>query len=949
MRLLLVVFAVSTFPVSSPGQPWAENWREDFWHQPIARRPALEVNYTDATRTAFNVLAEAYRLRGELTAPHRLVHHDGTPWLWFELKDADGTVYSTQHSKRPSRINLYRRGPYFCEVHWFDLQPAMEDGTLAPVKGDVALFCYPEKILAEVTWHGVGAFEAVNLSAKGIAAREWDCAAFKSGTRQSFAFPLFGEDEPLPAEAFTLAEGKVPFRYDARRGCYVVGTVTSSGFQTHFYDTPNRYEAATFTLRNNDQPRKIYICHETVVGQGIVEGGAVLDAEGHPMPLVVQVSKNFAGEKEERFYNPRDTPFSETFFPLYLEPGETQTLTSLHLYQNWGRHMTKHWSSLGAWMDYFHSSTGVTETTCYVPFKFAGIGGVAIADFRAMSQETYWVGQPQHDNLAGHSFLSFYDGQAWQHSKYEGTTYRSTGPNWYDIQMKYVSADGSVRVTADIWETPQADELRSFFKVRYDVLKPLVVEDAEARFRLLSVASNIQSLRFTRFAASGTEGRAIDFGQGPFPVKGAPLPATNAFVAVYGDQTRNRGSNAVVVRQFKGPRGIGPAVTLQTGAYLGRSPRDRPEDTRLLLVPDVARLELKAGDVFEIDGFWLPYGARDDTETPRREAQTYGHGVPEVTSCTRGTVLGHLPVRIKAENNGAEFTLRGGSDLVPVVVTGMTDWRYPRLWRQEGERWRLLSHARNTDDDGYQVFCDEEGTFGTVFLAGTDEGEQTLKVSVGEPVPEGDKLILDAEDDTSVDRVVSPVSFGASHNEWKIRLHFPQADSSADQTTRRTSWRTSEGNSLSFEATERVGRSGGRVSPNQDDLDLEYWWENGAAARVEAPELLIDLEGTTFSDPNRERTWTLTTEGWQRVQGDLSGQAALGVVAVVSTDGTRVLCMAWPNARGPVAPAENRVGVTLEPVRFSSSRRYHVRGKIYLIEGDLTIVRDRISRDLSID
>src|SRR6056297_2405112 len=124
--------------------------------------------------------------------------------------------------------------------------------------------------------------------------------------------------------------------------------------------------------------------------------------------------------------------------------------------------MTKHWSSLGAWMDYFHSSTGVTETTCYVPFKFAGLGGVSIADMRAMSQETFWSGQPQHDNIAGHSFLSFYDGNNWQHLKYVSTIYRSTGPNWFDIQLNYISADSSIKVTADIWETPQADELRSF-------------------------------------------------------------------------------------------------------------------------------------------------------------------------------------------------------------------------------------------------------------------------------------------------------------------------------------------------------------------------------------------------------------------------------------------------------------------------------------------------------
>ncbi len=159
---------------------------------------------------------------------------------------------------------------------------------MAPLKGDLTLYCYPEKMLAEIAWHAVGNFDAAKLRVKWIAPEEFVCTSFDDGCKQ--------------------------------------------------------------------------------------------------------VSKNFGGEKEEKFYNPRDTAFSETFFPLYLEPNESMTLTSLHLYQNWGMHMTKHWSSLGAWMDYFHSSTGVTETTCYVPFKFAGIGGVAIADFRAMSQEAFWKG-----------------------------------------------------------------------------------------------------------------------------------------------------------------------------------------------------------------------------------------------------------------------------------------------------------------------------------------------------------------------------------------------------------------------------------------------------------------------------------------------------------------------------------------------------------------------------
>ena len=167
----------------------------------------------------------------------------------MEIEDSEGQVYSTQWSSKPTRINLYRRGPYYCEVHWFDLQPATKAGRAAPIKGDLALFCYPEKILAEITWHGTGDFAARRLNVRGIAPTEFDCSPFEKGKRQAFSFPLFGEEEPLPDHAFTLIEGKVPVRYDARRGCYVVGTVTSSSFQKQFYDMPNRYETATLSLQ----------------------------------------------------------------------------------------------------------------------------------------------------------------------------------------------------------------------------------------------------------------------------------------------------------------------------------------------------------------------------------------------------------------------------------------------------------------------------------------------------------------------------------------------------------------------------------------------------------------------------------------------------------------------------------------------------------------------------
>ncbi len=928
------------------GKVASDQWTEDFNHQPVSSRPGLEVKYADASRHAFQILAEEYLVTGQLEKPHLLADDQNRPWLWMELEDDQGILYSTKLSADTTRINLYRRGPYFCEVHWFDMHPTSEGGEVAPLSGDLTLYCYPEKMLAEITWHATGNFKASKVHVRGIAPQSFDCFPFAEGTKQNFTFPLFGEEDPLPNQFFTTTMGKVPLHYNYRKGYYEIGTVTSSSFQKQFYEFPNRYETAEFSLTNDDEPRKIYIGHTSVEGGAIVEGGALLDKEGHPMPVLVQVSKNFGGEKEEKFYNPDDTAFSETFFPLYLEPGEQVSLTSLHLYQNWGRHMTKHWSSLGAWMDYFHSSTGVTETTCYVPFKYAGIGGVAIADFRAMGQESFWTGQPQHDNLAGHSFLSFYDGEVWQHSKYESTLYRSTGPNWYDIQINYLSADSSIRIAADIWETPQVDELRSFFHVTYEVLRPITIEDAGANFRFLTITSRIQNLKFTGFATTGTEDMEIDFTKSPFPVKGRKLPSENAFLAVFGDSVKERGSNAIVIRSFKGPHGIGPAASLQTGAYKGRFAMDREDDTRLLLVPDQNKMVLNPGDFFEINGFWLPYGTRDGSETPRREAEQYGIDAPKITSCKKGTILLNLPVKIGAHRNQAKFTLQGGKNLLPVVITGLTEWQYPRIWKKEGSRWSLLSHARNSELDGYQVFSEEGGTFGAVFLVYSDGTEQTLKVSVGKALKEVEQIELVEREGK---RIPASVTLIKKDQSIELGLSFPSTSAKVEShVTKKANWNRSEGNSLWFESNEGDWLRGGRISPNQDDLDLEYWWQNkGEGILHTPPEFLMYVEGTPFSDPEGERTWLLTSKGWKSFEEgstlDISGR---GAIAVESKEGGEFLCMAWPRSEEILLDPGVAIGMALEPVTFALRKRYHTRGKVYIHKGNLPSLQDKVNKEL---
>jgi len=959
-------------------------WQTDFERQPVNARPKLEVRYTDGQRTAFEIEAASYHVIGELRKPHRLRDAStGKEWLSLVVEDADGKVYTTKRNGKPSRINLYRRGPYYCEVHWLDLRVGDEKDKLAPLKGDLALYCYPNKVLASITWHAVKDFAAKTVRVEGIVSRSFAARPFKGKTRQTFAFPLFGETEPLGKGAFECLEAVSPMRYDSVRGCYTIGSLSTGGFQGHFYHHPNRYETVRFRVTNDGRPRTIYVCHENTGGdRGSVEGGVLLEDAGHPLPIVVQISKNFAGEKEEKFYNPADTPFSETYFPLHLAANERRTLASLHLYQNWGRHMVKQFSSLGAWMDYFHSSTGVTETTCYVPFKFGGLSGVAIADWRAMSQTSFWGGQPQHDNIAGHSFLSYQTQGRWQYLAYRGTTYHSTGPNWMDIGLDYLSTDGKIKATVRTIELPQADELRNFIHVRYEAIEPVTVTNAKEDFRLLTVASWVQRLRYKRFAATGVEDRDLDFAKDHFAVRGVRLPTENAFAAVYGER---KGSNAFIVRSWSANVGgakIGPAVSVWC---------EKSGDTRLLLVPDVDELSLRRGDTIAFDAFWLAYGQVKSADAPRREAVRYGAKAPRIVAVEQGAKVADFPPTVRADKNAAAFTLQGGCDLVPVIVTGLTDYRWPRISRKESRGWRLLGHSRVGDLDGVQAFCEGGGRFGAVFLVASDDAPQSLRVQAGRARDGVSRITI---------RPLSNPPGGVSHvakinAPWmtgEVHLRFPETvntdtldfiDHHRDDMRPRVpcaplakTWHESEGGSLWFEWTYDNQIVGGRLSPNEDDVDLEFWIQNRRKTSVSvAAQFCAVLGKTIFEDHSLERSWIHTGGTWRKMaqtdrgggkrslchypckdgppvhDGELWGGSKdvvdAPVVAVTSKDGKHVFAVAWPRPRSILSNADIPC-VHADPILppCPAGRRVHVRGKIYLMDGTLDDVLRRVRREI---
>ena len=810
MLRTLILAVIACIITSRCGAAARSEWADDIKRQVLSQRPRLEARYTDATRTALIVEAQDYTMtidlakRGghkvssfKVNVGGKFVEAAAGNGLYLELTDSDGRAYSSLNATSKSRINSYRRGPYYIEVHWLDVELRDKADKAAPIKGEVVFYCYPEKVHVGVILHvtdDIDLKEAqvnLDLAAKGFAPNPTGriqrpirpmkvpastCAilypvpngvgrvagmisggtlsvgnyfhdsgpkTWAKSSKQAAYFEILpmgstgaenrlkSETNPIPPGDIQATEGQ-SIGYDPIRGCYTVQTDSIGGFNEHFKN-PNSYERAAFTIKNDKLPRKIYILHETAKNPGSVECGAVLDSQGYPLPITVQISKNFRGEFEEKFYNPDDTPFSETFFPLYLAPNETRRLTSLHMYQNWGTHPLKQFSSLGAWMDYYHMSTGVTETTCYVPLLYGGLPGVSIADFRGFSQP-FWGSQPQHDNVAGHSFLRYLDAtDKWHYIEYTGTEFRSTGPNWADMSMGYLSDDGKAKVRIDVFELPQADELRNFVHLRVDFLDNIAVKDGDLarNVRLLNAASWVQGMRYTHVAYGGPSGDPtvvpIQFND-DFTVAGAPLPRQNGFVTIYPD---SRGANAFIVRNSKGRiNGKDASLGVSVFGWNTEGPFHAKGDTILMLVPVTEARQIKAGDFIEADVFLMPYGGGTETPAPaRKAAYDYGVNAPRVTRITRGTKLTDFPTRVALDKSGgAEFSITGGFDTIPIIIEGAKDYRGLRLYSTDGGGKTPVDLSQKGMHDGYQLFPRPDGTFGSVFLYKTDGKEHGFVV-----------------------------------------------------------------------------------------------------------------------------------------------------------------------------------------------------------------------------
>jgi hypothetical protein len=515
------------------------------------------------------------------------------------------------------------------------------------------------------------------------------------------------------------------------------------------------------------------------------------------------------------------------------------------------------------------------------------------------------------------------------------------------VIMEYVSSDGAMIASIESFEFPQQDELRSFFRLTCQLQQPISVADAGMDLRLLEIETKVQDLRYTHAAASNLDPVALS--EAGVLVQGHPLPEMNAWMSLYGDP---KGSNAIVLRDWLS---VAPGLTLAPALTV-----ERAEDgnTGMWIAPQAGPLDLPTGTTLRIDGFFLPYGDPNSAAPAIREARVFSEFAPRVTEVRIGMKENDFPVQIRATENVAEFTIEGGREVVPVIITGLSDYRWPRISRRGATGWDRIGHLAANPLDGVEVFAGDNGTFGVVFLVHTDNTPQTLRATAGQEW-EQEAWIELASKQPAEGEALHGLSIKPEWLNVPLLLHFPvsfeadgirysedPSDASAQTSAKLARiWKADPDVPAHWFEWDMSGHTvGGRVTPYEEDVEVQAWFENGGDKPVTVTSALrLDTADSMFDAARGARRWLLVDGQWKEWSGTEERAAA---AAITSGDGSHGLALTWDQTAGlPVFTATDGLRAVPGWPACAPKRRAHLRGRLYMMKGSLEDLAARIRRE----
>ena len=586
-----------------------------------------------------------------------------------------------------------------------------------------------------------------------------NCADFYMGHRiytdESHDFSAFitaaeTERNPLGADSITVdtaSSTEAEFLgYDALRGMYVF-KVAGSNFNRPYYEEPNKHFNVKFTVNGDSYERNMYIMTTTTHGE--LQCAAILNANDLLLPIPVEVGKNFS-DGGQNYFDAKDEPWSEAYFPMLLQADEEKTFNFLNLYMNWGRFPLKQISFIQL-APLYHLSTGVTETNCILPW-YSNMGSTrniwTIPDHRPMSAP-FWATQPNHTSGGDHRFLRYTDSEGVFSATEIKTNYISSyGPTYAELNMEYLSDDGKIKVKYTHMEMPQTDENRAYYTMEYEVLEDISFNDFREDFAFYSMNA-YNGVEYERIGYLNENNECtvaiadIKMNRSRFYTLGDNCPYFSFYMDT--DCTLERGyvNLSFLIKDY--------SFNLQS---VSETPNFaiKNRDKHIYLTLDIeGEMTLKKGDTIKICAIIMPWGSQelnDKYDSVINEETGERYEDKNVRDVRENTLLD--PLRIEPEQgctviesdflpkvhvtNGkkATFTVKGASGNSTIKIEGVDCLTVPVVYEKVGTLWQRynLSSKYYPDKsgygqsyDGYAVQYNPDGTYFYSFVIDMSKGE----------------------------------------------------------------------------------------------------------------------------------------------------------------------------------------------------------------------------------
>ncbi len=516
-------------------------------------------------------------------------------------------------------------------------------------------------------------------------------------------------------------------------------------------DLNNRMERVLFTIDNpssSDRVARLNFAKGRLTPGGspvfAVPGiSAVLrDLEGYPLGIPVQLSKNWhGGSRTGRSHYFRGSWFHGlTMITIPANSSISLEYTSVNslwggvpaashaqlCLMGWGSNQQWDQSAIGAW----------GENITYEPDLDQA--SAPVLDFRPLllkspdGKKWGWTG-----NIGGADILNYTktDGMRGWHSRMR-TQYKRYSPNFTEVSYAGTMDDRSMdfEYTASVGRSD--DITRGLYKIKLNVnedirFKDFVIFQAAANtYKFITSSTlawgNEDGLKAQWAATTGEESCYIT----PKQVAGGKVPwfsFTDGKFSTDHQESRflpaNRG---FVIREWKARINGEDNTPPWFAEYLTTVKSHGGPSNLINIVPPEGCTSFLAGDYIEaeIELFITPllagdyYGPNENfAEALKSKVNswelTYREAVGNdlEVETTAGKVLDSYPIRIQTENSVAEFSVRGGIGYVPLILSNVSDYRKPQLFKKVDSSWKLIDQSVHGNDFWQAEYVASDGTW----------------------------------------------------------------------------------------------------------------------------------------------------------------------------------------------------------------------------------------------